>query len=54
MKKFDLPVVEVVYFQAEDIICTSSPEAGGFYGEEHDISNAGTGGGAFDLPMDPA
>lgn len=50
MKKFDLPVVEVVYFQAEDIICTS----GGFYGVEHDISNAGTGGGAFDLPMDPA
>ena len=56
MKKiFGLPVVEVVNFQVEDIICTSiTGGAGGFFGEEDDISGAGagTGGGGIELPPD--
>ena len=54
MKKiFCLPVVEVVNFQVEDIICTSTTGgAGGFFGEEDDISGAGTGGGGIELPPD--
>ena len=54
MKKiFGLPVVEVVNFQVEDIICTSiTGGAGGFFGEEDDLSNVGTGGGGIELPPD--
>lgn len=34
-KEFYLPIVELIAFQNEDIICTSSDP---FYGEETDIS----------------
>jgi len=46
-KMFDLPVVELVAFQSEDIICTST---GGFFGEEDSLENVGTGGGGITLP----
>lgn len=55
MKKiFGLPVVEVVNFQVEDIICTSTTTggAGGFFGEDDDLSGVGTGGGGIELPPD--
>ncbi len=43
MKKvFDLPVVELIAFQSEDIICTSSDP---FYGQDTDISIMPDGSG---------
>lgn len=53
MKKiFGLPVVEVVNFQVEDIICTSTTTggAGGFFGEDDDLSNVGSGEGGIEMP----
>ena len=51
MKKiFGLPVVEVVNFQVEDIICTSTTGgAGGFFGEDDDLSNVGSGEGGIEM-----
>jgi len=43
MKKvFDLPVVELIAFQSEDIICTSGDP---FYGQDTDISIMPDGSG---------
>ena len=52
MKKFDLPVVELIAFQSEDIICTSG--AGTFLGDNTDISWIVPGDGPIELPIDPA
>lgn len=54
MKKlFDLPVVELVAFQSEDIICTSSISgAGGFWGPEDNLEGLPDGGGVVEFPPD--
>jgi len=49
MKKlFSLPMVEVVSFQSEDIICTSGQ--GSFFGPSHSDFNEEQGSGGIQLP----
>ena len=43
-KMFDLPVVELIAFQSEDIICTSNDP---FYGDDTDISIMPDGSGSI-------
>lgn len=43
-KEFYLPSIELIAFQNEDVICTSSDP---FYGQETDISVLPTGGEAI-------